>query len=111
MILEPPGKVRGRIVDVEGKPTAGVMINLMAHGVGFIQWPDAVAEYATTITTRSQMQSREDGTWEFHGLVPGVQYVVYATPGPTGNAHVYEPFMPIPGDTVDLGDLGGKGVQ
>lgn len=108
MILEPPGKVRGRIVDADGKPTAGVMINLMAHGVGFIQWPDALAEYATTITTISQMQSREDGTWEFDGLVPGVQYVVYATPGPTGNAHVYEPFMPIPGDTVDLGDLGGK---
>ena len=109
MVLEPPGKVRGRVVDAEGRPTVGVMVTLMAHGVGYSQWPDAVAKYASTITTNSQTQSGEDGTWEFDGLVPGVQYAVYAMPGRTGNAHVYEQFMPIPGDTVDLGDLGGKG--
>ncbi|HCU38561.1 MAG TPA: hypothetical protein DGT21_25025 [Armatimonadetes bacterium] len=111
MILEPPGKVRGRIVDADGKPTSGVMINLMAHGVGFIQWPDAVAEYANIIAIGSEMQSREDGTWEFEGLVPGVQYAVYAMGGADQPTRFYEQFMPIPGDTVDLGDLGGKGVQ
>lgn len=50
------------------------------------------------------MHSRDDGTWEFDGLVPGVQYVVHAM----GQMPPSKPFMPIPGDTVDLGDLGGK---
>ncbi len=109
MVLEPPGKVRGRIVDAEGKPTVGVMVNLMSNGTGYIQWPDALAEYASTITTRSEMRSREDGTWEFGGLVPGLQYAVYPTGGADQPTRFYEQFMPIPGDTVDLGDLGGKG--
>jgi len=105
MVLEPPGKVRGRIVDAEAKPAGGVLIFLAAaHGAGHTEWPDAIAEHANTITIGSQMRSRDDGTWEFDGLVPGVQYVVHAM----GQMPPSKPFMPIPGQTVDLGDLGGK---
>ena len=105
MILEPPGKVRGRIVDAEGKPAGGVLLYLTAaHGAGHIEWPDTIPEHANIITPRSEMHSRDDGTWEFDGLVPGVQYVVVAM----GQMPPSKPFMPIPGDTVDLGDLGGK---
>ncbi len=109
MILEPPGKVRGCIVDTEGKPAGGVLIYLTAaHSAGHVEWPDAIAAHANTITVGSDMRSRDDGTWEFDGLVPGVEYVVHVMPGRTGPMPAFEHFMPIPGGTVDLGDVGGK---
>ena len=108
MVLEPPGKVRGRVVDADGNPGPGVVIQLNANRVGYMEWPEAAAKHTDAVVLRAQTETDANGAWEFDGLVPGLQYMVYVTDGPARRTRFYEQFMPIPGDTVDLGDLGGK---
>lgn len=111
MILEPPAKVRGRIVDADGAPRAGVLVNVLAGRASAGKLPDAGAGCLRSITLNSQMKTGGDGMWEFDGLVAGLEYWVFAMGGPGGRALFQDRLMPIPGGVVDLGDLGGKGVQ
>lgn len=108
LILEPPGKVRGRIVDADGAPVAGATMHLEAARVRPHQAPPQLMQLGDVISLHADTQTAADGVWQFEGLIPGLQYVVSATDGPAGRALFHKHFMPIPGETVDLGDLGGK---
>mgnify|MGYP000873186541 FL=1 len=100
MVIEPLGNVRGRVLNAAGQPVAGFGIELLAGHTA--AWSEALSEYNLGANLTARAQTGDDGCWEFDGLIPGLDYSVYAT---ADFARISEGFRAIPGDTVDLGDL------
>ncbi len=105
LVLEPPGAVRGRALDATGAPMTGLQMHLDAAGIYRDQWPSEAADIRDRVVLLEQTTAADDGAWEFEGLIPGLRYQVWGIIAGNADARIYRDFMPIPGDTVDLGDV------
>jgi hypothetical protein len=110
VVLEPTAAVRGRVLDVDGKPIEGAQILLKIQyadpGSEFIEKDlvrDAGSGYYSQVTNEP-INRFYPAEFDYKGLIPGVRYIVMWYPGKGESAwRVVEPLKP--GEERDLGDL------
>lgn len=71
-VLEPPAIVQGVTYDADGKPVAGVQVQLQT---GELQDGHGLPDH---LKAMDYTHSDEQGRWRFEGLVPGAQYSIFA---------------------------------
>ena len=103
--LGPLGAITGRVLDADGRPWAGLTVQVHPpHLRGFPDFDDAFR----TMLNVKQTTDRE-GKFRIEGLLPGVPYGLSVVSG-VGRAPYYLPSLPAlkSGATTDLGDLKSK---
>ncbi len=105
MVLEPLGKVQGRLLDAEGKPVAKQEIGLEAQGM----WRRKAESYPEAYQRGARLwdttETDADGKWTFDGMIGGLRYTVHAYRPGGGSPIFWQDIRPEPGQTVDLGDI------
>ncbi len=107
LVLEPLGKVKGRLLDPEGRPMAD---HEVALGVSHMPPEPVNPRYYHELYERgARLQQKTvtdaDGNWVFEGLIGALKYVVSARPRGSYQSLFHEWITPEPGQTIDLGDI------
>ena len=109
LVLEPLGKVKGRLLDPGGRPmpdhevALGVELDYMP--------PDPVNPryyrelYERGARLHQKTVTDADGNWVFEGLIGALKYAVSARPRGSYQTLFHERITPQPGKTIDLGDI------
>jgi RNA polymerase sigma factor (sigma-70 family) len=105
--LQAPGKVKGRIVNAAGEPFANIRVQLSF----FDRTVEEIdkAWHSTHGPQARSLQTDADGRFEFDGVMPGAQFLVY---GRRGNRYIEPPkrdrsvaFSAKSSETIDLGNV------
>jgi len=107
LVLEPLGKVKGRLLDPEGRPMAD---HEVALGVNHMLLEPVNPRYYRELYERgARFQQKTvtdaDGNWVFEGLIGALKYAVSARPRGSYQTLFHERITPQPGKTIDLGDI------
>jgi hypothetical protein len=103
--LEPLGTLRGRILDEEGQPRAGVHVQLSYAGKIVhrpVQWWDLRMEPVTT---------DQNGCFRIEYIIPGVELLLHCREKDRSLRCREEPMRSLslrPGEDKDLGDIKAK---
>ena len=104
MVLEPLASARGRLLTADGKPLTGATVSLFISNRPRCVNP-AVREGAILgAHLDARVTTGADGAWQCSGLVCGTEYRIEARQG-FGWPQWAETFIPVPGNTVDFGDV------
>ncbi len=107
LVLEPLGKVKGRLLDPEGRPMADHEVALEVNRM----LPEPVnPRYYRELYERDARLQQEtvtdaDGNWVFEGLIGALKYAVSARPRGSYQTLFHKWITPEPGQTIDLGDI------
>ncbi len=107
LVLEPLGKVKGRLLDPEGRPMADHEVALEVNRM----LPEPVnPRYYRELYERGARLQQEtvtdaDGNWVFEGLIGALKYAVSARPRGSYQTLFHKWITPEPGQTIDLGDI------
>ena len=88
--MVPWASARGRLVDAEGKPRAGVEIRV---------------ELAEAAKLPSKITTDAEGRFRIEGMIPGARHRLFLSPE---YATLGDGLIPKPGDDLDLGDFKGR---
>jgi len=105
MVLEPLGKVQGRLLDAAGKPVGKQEIRLEAGGI----WNPEAKSYPEAYQRGARLwdttETDAQGRWSFDGMIGGLRYFVHAYRPGGGSPIFWREVTPEPGQTIDMGDI------
>ncbi len=105
LVLEPLGRVQGRLLDAEGRPLSQLQLDLHVSNVWWlIGQRDHPELQSRGVRVLDSTTTDADGRWSFAGLVAGLKYYVVVR-APDASWFVRPHFTPEPGQTIDLGDI------
>ncbi len=105
LVLEPLGKVKGRLINADAQALAGHRIVLSAESVWQMP-PERYQEaYHRGARIWDETVTDTNGEWTFDGMISGLQYYLSAYARGSGNRLCHERITPEPGQTIDLGDI------
>ena len=105
MVLQPLGKLQGRLLDAEGKPVAKQEIGLESRGMWRPKPKSYPAPYQRGARAWDTTTTDADGEWSFDGMIGGFTYTVHAYRPGGGSPIFWQEITPEPGHTIDLGDI------